>query len=410
MKNGLLWVALLGIGLMNCGTDDEGTSDTKPKAPDAGGVDGHPGDDASAHGGSGGAAGAGGASAGAAGHSTAGSGGTGTSGAGGSAGSAAGTGGSSGQGAAAGANGDYLASQYPGDKGIENDPAVVWVENFEEGSVDALVARYNDAKKNGLTLDAQSHPNSIGKASGKFTANGSGPQAVDLYKNFGAGYDELFVRYYVKYGSGAQWHHTGVWLGGYAPPSNWPSPQAGLKPEGNDRFHISFETMGSSPNPRLDFYNYWMKMHSWKDNPTGSDAYYGNTIVHQKDRIAYDNQWMCVEIHLKLNTDPASSQGAELGLWIDDQSVIQFNDSSPQGCWIKDKFCPQTGPVADDPSCTDYPNLCKKPYVPLDLQFRSTTDLRINAFWPQNYITEGGAGTVWYDDMVLARSRIGCIP
>ena len=47
--------------------------------------------------------------------------------------------------------------------------------------------------------------------------------------------------------------------------------------------------------------------------------------------------------------------------------------------------------------------------VPLDLQYRSTADLKLNAFWPQNYITEGGAGDVFYDDMVIAKSRIGCI-
>ena len=29
-----------------------------------------------------------------------------------------------------------LASKYPGDVGMQNDPSVVWMENFEEGSVD----------------------------------------------------------------------------------------------------------------------------------------------------------------------------------------------------------------------------------------------------------------------------------
>ena len=47
--------------------------------------------------------------------------------------------------------------------------------------------------------------------------------------------------------------------------------------------------------------------------------------------------------------------------------------------------------------------------IPLDLRHRSTSTLKLDAFWPQNYITSGPAGSVWYDDMVVARSRVGCI-
>jgi len=285
----------------------------------------------------------------------------------------------------------------------------VWVENFEEGSTSALFARYDDKKTNGLSLDTDIPAKSKGSASGKFTANGAGPTAVDLYKKLAPGYEELFVRYYAKYGSGAQWHHTGVWVGGYNPASNWPNPQAGLKPNGDDRFSVSFEPMGASPNPRMDFYNYWMKMHSWMDQPSGNTAYYGNSLVHQAAVKATDNQWMCVEMHIKLNPSGSSGAGAELGLWVNDQSIVQFTDTDPNGCWIKDKFCSQTTPKADSSECTNYPNLCNTPYVPLDLQYRSTTALKLNAFWPQNYITSGGAGSVWYDDMVVAKSRVGCI-
>ena len=101
----------------------------------------------------------------------------------------------------------------------------------------------------------------------------------------------------------------------------------------------------------------------------------------------------------------ASGSGAELGLWVNDQSVIQFTDSAPLGYWVKDKFCPNS---ATGKECTDY-KPSNPTLVPLDLQYRSTTNLKLNAFWPQNYITSGGAGSVWYDDMVIAKSRVGCI-
>src|SRR2546428_11284763 len=37
-----------------------------------------------------------------------------------------------------------LADRYPCDRGIAGDPAVVWAENFEEGSVSAVAARHHD--------------------------------------------------------------------------------------------------------------------------------------------------------------------------------------------------------------------------------------------------------------------------
>lgn len=357
--------------------------------------------------------GGGGAASGGAGGTSSGgtsSGGSSTGGAAGNASGGSSTGGASQGGTTSGGTGGTsgtgpgLASKYPGDVGIDQDPDVVWVESFEEGSVGALVSRYDDAKQNGITLDGDKPAKSSGAASGKLTASGSGPNAVDFYKNLGAGYEELFVRYYAKYESNVEWHHTGVWVGGYNPPSNWPNPQAGLKPDGDDRFSVSLEPMGQGTSPRMDFYNYWMKMHSWMDQPSGSTAYYGNTLIHDPGLTA-KQEWQCFELHIKLNPAAASGAGAELGVWVNDQPVIQFTDTAPLGYWVKDKFCPEK---ATGTECTDY-KPASPTLVPLDLQFRSTTDLRLNAFWPQNYITSGGAGSVWYDDMVVAKSRVGCI-
>jgi hypothetical protein len=382
--------------------------------------------DGGAHGtgGSGGAAaGSGGALAG-----NGGSGGSGTAGTGGTAngGASSGSGGTSSGGTSSGGasstggtpngnggtpngsggtpSGSGLSTKYPGDVGIGNDPAVVWTENFEEGSVAALVARYDDSKQAGLGFDTDVPAKSAGSASGKLTANGAGPNAVDFFKKL-PGYDELFVRYYAKYEAGVPWHHTGVWVGGYNPPTNYPNPQAGLKPNGDDRFSVSLEPMEQNvAAPRMDFYNYWMKMHSWMDVPTGTTAYYGNSVVHDPNLTA-KAQWQCIELHILLNPDPSSGAGAELGVWVDDQSIMQFTDSAPLGYWVKDKFCPNSAVGTD---CTNY-KPASPTLVPLDLQYRSTAALKLNVFWPQNYITDTGGGSVWYDDMVLAKSRIGCI-
>ena len=298
-----------------------------------------------------------------------------------------------------------LASMYPGDMGIQNDPNVVWTENFEEGSVPAFYARYSDGQQAGFSLDTTDRPaKSSGMASGKLTASGAGPNAVDFYKEFPQGYDELYVRYYAKYEANAPWHHTGVWFGGYNPPTTYPNPQAGLQPAGNDRFSIALEPQEQGATPRMDTYDYWMQMHSWMDVPMGNTAYYGNSVIHDPTLTAKPT-WQCFEIHLKVNTDLSSGKGAELGVWVDDQSILQFNDTTPLGYWVKDKFCPEN---ATGTECTMY-KPANPTLVPLDQQYRSTAALQLNYFWPQNYITDAGSGTVWYDDMVVAEVRVGCI-
>jgi len=312
-----------------------------------------------------------------------------------STGTSSGTGGSSGAG---------LSSKYPGDVGIASDPNVVWTENFEEASVAAFYGRYDAGQQSGFAFDTDKPSKSMGKASGKLTANGAGPNAVDFYKSFTPGYGELFVRYYAKYEPNVAWHHTGVWIGGYNPPTPYPNPQAGLKPNGDDRFSVSLEPQEQAAAPRMDTYDYWMQMHSWMDVPSGPTAYYGNSVIHDPTLVA-SGQWQCFEIHIKLNTDVASGAGAELGVWVDDQSVMQFTDAAPLGYWVKDKFCPEN---ATGTECTMY-KPANPTLVPLDLQYRSTTSLPLNNFWPQNYITSGGAGSVWYDDMVVAKVRVGCI-
>jgi hypothetical protein len=304
-----------------------------------------------------------------------------------------------------------LASQYPCDKGIAGDPAVVWAEGFEEGTPGAVTSRYDSAANpGGLTLVPDVPAKSCGKAAGRLTSSGDGPNATDLYKKTPSGYGEWYVRWYAKYQPGnVEWHHVGTWFGGYQPPTPYPNPMAGLKPNGDDRFSISIEPIYGvgTGAARFDTYDYWMQMHSWMDMPMGNTAYYGNAIINQKGFTVDEGSWVCIEVHVKLNSDPSSGAGAMFEVWKNDALVQHYDPQAPVGCWIKDKFCPQG---ADGPECTDYPNLCIKPYVPLGQQWRSTAALQLDYFWPQNYITQAGT-TAWvqYDDMVVATKRVGCL-
>jgi hypothetical protein len=294
----------------------------------------------------------------------------------------------------AGTSDETLSDQYPGDVGLGGDPAVVWFEDFEAASVDAVTARYDQAQGPARMALVAGGP--AGQAMA-MTA-GEGVDAVDLYKQL-PDHDELWVRWYARYDAGVPWHHSGMWFGGYNPAMPYPSPNAGLRPDGDDRFSISIEPVWDvgGAAPRFDFYNYWMGMRSWMETPTDDGtSYYGNSLIHRNDFTIDEDQWVCLELHVRL--DPPV-----LEVWKGDAPVMRFDETGPLGYWIRDKFCPMG---ADGAECTDYP----APFDEvLDLTFRNTPDLQLNAFWPQNYITDPAMGTLAFDQMVVATARVGCL-
>jgi hypothetical protein len=297
------------------------------------------------------------------------------------------------------ASGSGLSDMYPADVGLGGDPAVIWFEDFEAGSVAAVAARYNQVQ--GMARMQLGTDAARGQALA-LTA-GAGVSAVDLYKQL-PDHDEVFVRWYVKYDAGADWHHSGMWIGGYNPGAPYPSPGAGRRPSGDDRFSIAIEPVYDTPTRRLDFYNYWMTMHSWMATPTNDGtSYYGNALVHRNDFTVDEGQWMCLELHVRLNPSGGSAGGAVLEVWKADQLVARFDDGGPMGYWVRDKFCPA---AADGAECTDFAAPANEV---LDLRWRSTTSFGVNAFWPQNYISGSTMGTLRFDQMVVATSRVGCM-
>lgn len=295
-----------------------------------------------------------------------------------------------------------LSDQYPGDNGLGGDPSVIWFEDFEGGALATITGRYDQVQ--GMARMALVTDAAKGNAL-SLTAGGS-VSAVDLYKQL-PDHDDVFVRWYVKYDANVPWHHSGMWFGGYNPGMTYPSPGAGTQPAGDDRFSIAMEPVHAvaTASPRFDFYNYWMGMHSWMAPPIMDDgtAYYGNTLVHANSFTTDPGTWVCLEVHAKLNPSGASAGGSVLEVWKNDQLVTRFDDGGPMGWWIRDKFCPGN---VDGTECTDYPAPANET---LALQYRSTTSYGINAFWPQNYITDPAMGTLRFDQMVVATTRVGCM-
>ena len=100
-------------------------------------------------------------------------------------------------------NGPGLAASFPGDAGIERDPRVIFVEDFEAASVEAVAKRWDTAgatKSMSLTKDVPA--GSKGRQSllmDRLSGSGGNLYRRLRNKSGGWGYDRVFARYYVKF-------------------------------------------------------------------------------------------------------------------------------------------------------------------------------------------------------------------
>ncbi|MEX2231369.1 MAG: hypothetical protein WD824_04375 [Cyclobacteriaceae bacterium] len=287
-------------------------------------------------------------------------------------------------------NDSPLADYYPNDVGIENDPHVLYVENFDDG-MENILSRYTDIlNREGMSLEADVPEGSLGPNSLKMTNIGGANTGGHLFRNFDPGFDcTIYIRYYVKYPlvSKGYIHHESVWVGGFNPSSTWPSPQAGTCGLGNSRLSISYEPIHE---PAMDTYLYWGDMQSWNDGTScyGNDMVNGSATAHN---LVWD-EWMCVEIMIKLN-NPVTAYNGELRVWQNGTEVGHWAPGFPNGHWEKDSWInSQTDPPFQG------------------FRWRTVADLNINALWIEYYddtSPEDESHYIQYDHLVMATKYIG---
>ncbi|OHB74642.1 MAG: hypothetical protein A2Z25_10465 [Planctomycetes bacterium RBG_16_55_9] len=285
-----------------------------------------------------------------------------------------------------------LASKYRGDKGIEKDPEVVFVENFED-SLDAVKARWESVQSIEIMSLSEDVPAvSAGNHSLLMAHIGGKNTGGHLYRRLMPGYEQLYVRFYVKFAEDCYPIHHFVHVGGYNPPTPWPQGGAGIRPAGNDRFTTGVEPYGK--NWRWDFYSYWMGMRSSPDKHS-----WGHDFINDENLKAQRDRWTCVELMMKMN-DPVTEKNGEQALWIDGkpwkkdgQTISHLGKGFPRGKWVWDSFIP---------------NPDGEPFE--GFQWRRVEELKLNFVWILLYITKappGHVSKVWFDDIVVARSYIG---
>jgi hypothetical protein len=338
-------------------------------------------------------------------------------------GAAAGSGGatSSGGAASGGTATATLSERYPGDVGIDADPAVLFHDDFEGGwgRWDAPTA---DTQH--LTIETGA---STARAGSKYLRSTvtTADLAADEYISsstrvtFSRRVDEIYWRFYARFPNVApNPHHWVRMAAGNAAYDS--SGLANTVPDGNAGFWFDFD---ASDDDVFDLYVYWYKMRSGRCNDgsatpgcagdQGSTYHYGNVFQPPAQHAFPRDRWFCIEIHAKANT--VGSSDGELSFFVDDTKVGDYGPGYPDGTWLRDSF--HVGGCSFS-ACT--------PPVPFEgFDFRTAADVGFKSIFLDAYyerdtsaqkrailegrgLTVSDEQTIFYDDVVAATTRIGC--
>lgn len=301
-----------------------------------------------------------------------------------------------------------IASRYAHDRGIGEDPAVIFNEDFEQASLERIGLRWDTVRNvEVMSLSSDIPSGSGGKQSLLMSQLAEKGTGGDLYRQLGDGYDKLYTRMYVKFADDCEpVHHFGTCVGGNNPATRWPSVRAGQPTKGDESFWLGVEPFGS--RWQWDYYAYWCDMRG--SPPRGQT--WGNSFIHDDTLKVRRGQWTCIEVMVRIN-DVGDTNG-ELALWIDGRQVSHLGKGFPRGKWVFDKFLPgQEGDGVRWNQTTGDREYFKTsaggdPFE--GFRFRTAEPLQVNFLWLYLYITKGTRGhanRVWFDDVVLATEYIG---
>ncbi|GAB6166653.1 hypothetical protein JCM19992_26530 [Thermostilla marina] len=297
--------------------------------------------------------------------------------------------------------GPGLSAKYPGDCGIDRDPAVLFADDFEAGDLEAISEHWGQMSNKGGRVVRLVEDDPLGRAGRaiEMTSTLGENTGGHLYTRLKRPVEKVFARFYVKFPPETGYVHHFVHLGGYNPPTPWPQGGAGERPRGDDRITVGIEPHGNHgrfPPPGVwSFYCYW---HEMKISADG--RYWGNAIQPATPAVVPTGRWQCVEVMLKLNSKPELADG-ELALWLDGKPIMHVYKGVKRTRWTGMGF-----QLADD----------GEPFE--GFRWRSSEDLKINFFWLLDYVTENAARqnrdpgpprsqSVRFDNVVVAEKYIG---
>jgi hypothetical protein len=269
-------------------------------------------------------------------------------------------------------SGAGFAHRFPADRGLETHPAVIFSDNFEDGSLPGGWDSERNHEGNVLSLVRPSPADDrLGHRVLRVTAHLRADTGGGLTKWF-TPVETVYIRFYTWFDPGSDYIHHFCTLRanqGLQGKARWSGfGGAGIKPNGDERFSTALEPWGNwgrwTPPGRWNFYSYWHEM-----KPARDGKYWGNAFRPEDQPDIKRGHWICAEFMLKHNT-PGRTDG-EQAFWIDGQL---------RGHWRQ-------------------------------INWRKTSSLMANAFTLESYVTDrwtkNPTNIVCFDNVVIAREYIG---
>jgi hypothetical protein len=269
--------------------------------------------------------------------------------------------------------GPGLAARYPGDKGISKDEAVVFADGFESyespwegdwppswgGGIPPTTGdrKHVDAGKRALELTVRAGQTARAECHTWYDAG--------TFRG-STGYEQMYARWYVMFSPGLVLGELDQAFGSLVGMRNhWYLVQfkPERKPDGTDLFAAAVGPMGSAQGVLGTFAPSALAPNM---TPNAEGHYDLIPNLSESPLRPVPGRWYCVEIMLKPNT-PGQEDG-EMAVWVD--GVLHDRAAG--------------------------------------LRLRTTDNLKINGFWLQLALRKPArTGTVWCDDVVVAKSYIG---
>ena len=234
--------------------------------------------------------------------------------------------------------GRHLAANYPGDRGVDNDPKVIFAENFEEPTPQAMQQRWEDVSHPEIMSFAADVPEgSGGKQSLLMTHVGGKGNGGHLYRRLPQGLDKRFrpllreVRPRLR--PDPPLRHL---RRRQQPADALADGQRGQTgPPATSRSGSAIEPFGEE----LDVGLLHLLVRDARQPAARPDL--GQQLHPRRQLKVERGRWICVEVMVKLN-DVGDTNG-EMALWLDGKPVSHLGKGFPKGKWVFDKFLPNQG-------------------------------------------------------------------
>jgi hypothetical protein len=283
-----------------------------------------------------------------------------------------------------------LASKYPGDAGIERDPAVVFYEGFEECSGPADLNRkwsgvFGDRSLRIATEAALVHG---GKKALEFSMpRQETPQSSGLQKVFKNEYDVLFLRFYSRFEKGFDYPPNASCHNGADISAHYYTHGAtpGQRADGRNKFLVAYEDeigyrdKAPVPGP-LNVYCY----HPEQREPYGDHFFPSGRVLPFSPQLGNKGNF-------GKDFVPRPEVVPDLDRWYCFEFMVRANSSGQRdgriSCWLDGKLI------------ADFPNMRFR-----DVEALKMERIGIGLYMANNALRENKK---WYDDVVAATSYIG---